>query len=524
MNENQIAHTESCAQEFDKFCTVISVAFPVLFTSIGNVLINLVADELLAEYDTSLDSSLNTIFNFQMFIFITFTAELYIVGPLISELLGKVAHLSDEKNEEDSIELSECHLLIQQTYLQGLLAVFISSGSIMLIFSFSEDLFLLFGESETTSALAQEYFDKLNICVPFYVLLMHTQQTVLGLSGEVFSAIISTLSFGLFFGVAYAGVNGYINIFDNDIDCIAYTYAFVYALTATVYVFYLLLNNQKVFFKNYDIDNQIFLGQFQKIMLLGSPLVLSLGAELGAFFMLVIIAENLSAADNIVQNITTQFIYISLNTLVALSITGSLLVAYAIGKKSYVEARDLGNWCLKTGVLVNIFFLFIAAFLSSQIAALYLADDDIMLPYMRTALILTAVGQFFDGAANISMGNLRGREVTTVPTILDALPLWCISVPLAYVLGVDTDLTILGIVIGDLIGLIIRAIPLLILWNQESLRQEASENLSICAYTNSFFSTPYTDIADPEETEQFLLDDNSEDIRSTAIEPEIKRN
>lgn len=509
MNENQVAQ-EFYTKEFDKFYTVISVAFPVLFTSIGNVLTNLAADELLASNDSSVESSLNTIFNFQMFIFITFTAELYIIAPLISELQGKIASFSDENNDEDATELSECHLLIQQTYLQGLLAVFVSAGSIMLIFGFSEDLFLLFGESETTSALAQEYFDKLNICVPFYVLLMHTQQTVLGLSGEVFSAVISTLSFGLFYGIAYAGINGYINIFDNDIDCIAYTYAFVYALTAIAYVVYLLLNNQKVFFTTYDIDNQIFLGQFQKIMLLGSPLVLSLGAELGAFFMLVIIAENLSAADNIVQNITTQFIYISLNTLVALSITGSLLVAYAMGKKSYVEARDLGNCCLKIGVLVNIFSLLIAAFLSSQIAALYLADDDITLPYMRTALVLTAVGQFFDGAANISMGNLRGREVTTVPTLLDAFPLWCISVPLAYVLSVDTDLTILGIVIGDLIGLVMRAIPLLILWNQESLREETSENLSICDYTNSFFSTPYADIGDPEEAEQFLLDDNTE--------------
>jgi len=136
-------------------------------------------------------------------------------------------------------------------------------------------------------------------------------------------------------------------------------------------------------------------------------------------------------------------------------IAATALVGQAIGARNYHLAKRVTR---ELGVLITIITAFTAGlliFLPEQILALLTNDPEVIalgaiyLRLMGTAQIPQQLGGVLSGA-------LRGSGDTRTPMYVAALGLWCVRLPLAYVLAFPMGMGIAGVWTGMTVDLFVR--------------------------------------------------------------------
>lgn len=136
-------------------------------------------------------------------------------------------------------------------------------------------------------------------------------------------------------------------------------------------------------------------------------------------------------------------------------IAATALVGQAIGANNHRLAKRVTR---ELGVLITVITAFTAGlliFLPKQILALLTNDAQVIalgaiyLRLMGTAQIPQQLGGVFTGA-------LRGSGDTRTPMYIAALGLWCVRLPLAYVLAFPLNMGIAGVWTGMTVDLFVR--------------------------------------------------------------------
>ena len=77
-------------------------------------------------------------------------------------------------------------------------------------------------------------------------------------------------------------------------------------------------------------------------------------------------------------------------------------------------------------------------------------------------LLISGVFQIFDGLQAVVLGALRGIQDVLIPTVLIFIAYILVGLPTSYYLGLNTQLGVVGIWIGLLVGLMSSSIFLLL--------------------------------------------------------------
>jgi multidrug resistance protein, MATE family len=433
--------------------SALKLSTPLLLATISDTATNIITNHLIVALDNKTSDAVNLITATAAFGTLTFSGVVLVTSNFTSE-------------SKSAGKLLEVGTIYRQSLLISLL---FSTPSITL-FAFSKPLLTALGQGSETVSACEKFFNYFIINVPGYFMLTSVQQSLSGLEKQLLIAGFNIISLPAFYAVGHylsSSLEG---------TGIAIAYAIRSWGLLIAYHAYLLFNketsNKYKFFSLTGIQNE--LKQFKEIIKIGSPVILNIFGELGEFYMLNLIVGWLGGDAQIIQNVSTQYMFFSVTPSLALAQSAGILIGNALGSQRYSEVRRAAHIHLALGISTILTLSGLAISLTPQLTNLFTPDKyhEDYHP-VRTVLAIYCVAELFDTSRNIlTIGALRGLRDTFFPTVSNILSLWTISIPAAYILSTVFEMGLPGIALGQCIGMAVSNIPLLYRWYKKSNPQQ----------------------------------------------------
>jgi MATE family multidrug resistance protein len=191
----------------------------------------------------------------------------------------------------------------------------------------------------------------------------------------------------------------------------------------------------------------------RKLLFVGAPLAVGTALETTAFSAMTIftgwLGETPLAAYQVTLNVVTLCFMLTLG----LSTATAVRVANAVGRGDRIGMARAG-W-VGTGLVVALMVVLgiLVGSLRELIAAAYTTDTAVR-ALAVVALGIAAPMLVVDGLQGVLMGAVRGAADVIVPTTLHALSFWGITVPLGYLLAIELEHGMVGIMASLVVGLV----------------------------------------------------------------------
>ena len=238
-------------------------------------------------------------------------------------------------------------------------------------------------------------------------------------------------------------------------------------------IFYLKIHKKlKNYIKRF-LPSKIEIKRVKKILYLGLPSALHSFFEVAFFISAVwmsgFIGKNSQAANQIALNLSSMTYMIALGVGVAAMIR----VGNQRGLMNYKKLREVALSTLILIIIIDLFFCVVFLLFNNYLPLLYLDPSDTsnlndvneVLGIASKLLIVAGVFQIFDGIQAVVLGSLRGMQDVYKPAIIIFCSYGLLGFPTSYYLGFYTHLSMIGIWIGLLVGLISSSLFLFIRFN-----------------------------------------------------------
>ena len=208
----------------------------------------------------------------------------------------------------------------------------------------------------------------------------------------------------------------------------------------------------------------------REILVLGTPIAVTITAEAGLFSAVSILMGTLGAEITAAHQIALNFASTMFMVPLALSAATTIRIGHALGAGNPGAARFSGI----TGISICAGFMaFSAAFLllfRDGVVSLYTSDPAVKAIAVGL-LLMAAIFQVADGIQIGAAGALRGYKDTRVPMVINTFAYWGLAFPLAYMAAITFRAPPSYIWGGFVLGLSVAAILLTIRFRRVSRRE-----------------------------------------------------
>jgi len=199
----------------------------------------------------------------------------------------------------------------------------------------------------------------------------------------------------------------------------------------------------------------------RKILRLGLPIGLHLGAEIGAFAIASVLAGRLGKLPADSHTVAINLASFTFSIAVGVGAACAVRVGNAVGAGDHRLARRRGATGLGMGGLVMSSGAVAFLLWPAELARL-LTDDAGVIAAAVPLLRVAAVFQLSDGAQAIAAGALRGAGDTDAAFVANLFGHYAVGLPVAIVCGFALDLGVVGLWWGLSAGLTATAIALVL--------------------------------------------------------------
>jgi len=238
-------------------------------------------------------------------------------------------------------------------------------------------------------------------------------------------------------------------------------------------VVYLKLHKKLSKYIKRFFPSKVQIQRLKKIIYLGLPSALHSFFEVAFFISAVwmagIIGKNSQAANQIALNLASMTYMVALGVGVAAMIR----VGNQRGIMNFIKLREVALSTLLLIIIIDIFFCIIFLIFNDYLPLLYLdlgdsnnlTDVNEVIELASKLLIIAGVFQLFDGIQAVVLGALRGMQDVNKPALIIFLSYGLIGFPTSYFLGFYTKLSVVGIWIGLMTGLLSSSLFLFLRFN-----------------------------------------------------------
>ena len=238
-------------------------------------------------------------------------------------------------------------------------------------------------------------------------------------------------------------------------------------------VVYLKLHKKLSKYIKRFFPSKVQIQKVKKIIYLGLPSALHSFFEVAFFISAVwmagIIGKNSQAANQIALNLASMTYMVALGVGVAAMIR----VGNQRGMMNFIKLREVALSTLLLIIIIDIFFCIIFLIFNDYLPLLYLdlgdsnnlTDVNEVIELASKLLIIAGVFQLFDGIQAVVLGALRGMQDVNKPALIIFLSYGLIGFPTSYFLGFYTKLSVVGIWIGLMTGLLSSSLFLFLRFN-----------------------------------------------------------
>ena len=430
--------------------STFQLAYPVIIGQLGIIMMGVV-DNLMVGKLGAAPLAAAALGNGMAFIIIVIGIGVsYAVTPLVAIAVG-------------ANKFEDCGIYFRQSLLvNSIISIVIAA-----ILFFAADLIQYFDQPEDVQVQATSYMKIIGLSAIPLLLFQSYKQFIEGLS-VMRPAMIITLIANL--------INAFANwllIFGNlgfpalELDGAGWA-TFASRLFMALLLMGFVMNNK--FFKQYDVSfhyKSINWPVIKKILSLGLPSGFQYFFEVGAFAFAVVMVGWLGTAQLAAHQIALNLATISYMAVLGISVAGSIRVGNAVGMKDIVETRRSGFTAIFLGASIMLFAGIIFILFRKFFPTLYV-NDEVVISYASSLLIIAALFQISDGTQAVGIGILRGLTDVKIPTAITFIAYWIVGLPVGYLLGFTLELGVQGVWIGLLLGLTTSAILLTLRFNSRS--------------------------------------------------------
>ncbi len=215
--------------------------------------------------------------------------------------------------------------------------------------------------------------------------------------------------------------------------------------------------HKKIVFYWTTFRTKIYQKHIKSLLALGIPSGGQFFFEVSAFAGAAIIAGWIGEHELAAHTVAIQLAAFTYMFASGISVAGMIKTGETWAQKKHQKTLDIGR---NTYFLVT-FFMAISAilFVLFRFPLVRLFSENIeVIAIASQLMILAAFFQFFDGIQAVSLGLLRGMNDTKVPSYITLAVYWAIALPLAYWLGIHTDLKMTGVWIALTLALILASV------------------------------------------------------------------
>lgn len=430
--------------------STFELAYPIIIGQLGIIMMGVV-DSLMVGHLSAAHLAAASLGNSLAFI-------LMIIGIGVSLAVTPLVAIAVGANKYD-----ECGIYFRQSLLVN------STLSIFLAFAifFAAGLIEYFDQPPEVQILAKSYMRIIGFSTLPLMVFQTYKQFIEGFSimkPAMIIAILANLINAFVNWILIFGELGFPRLELNGAGWATFASRLFMAICIMIYVMKSKLFRQyNVSFHFKNFNRHII----KKILSLGLPSGFQYFFEVGAFSFAVVMVGWLGTKQLAAHQIAINLASISFMAVLGISVAGSIRVGNAVGMKDIFETRRAGF----TASLLGAFVMFISGVIfilfRNHLPTLYVQDDQVI-NYASSLLIIAALFQLSDGTQAVGIGILRGLTDVKIPTAITFIAYWIVGLPIGYLLGFTFDLGVQGVWIGLLLGLTTSAILLTLRFNSRS--------------------------------------------------------
>ena len=201
--------------------------------------------------------------------------------------------------------------------------------------------------------------------------------------------------------------------------------------------------------------------EVQKALKVGLPIGLQMGAEVGVFALVALLAGRLGTLHLAAHQLVISLASFTFTIAVGVATAGSVRVGLAVGARDRAGARTAGHAAFVCGALVMGCSAALFALMPRAIARL-VTDQENVIAFAIPLLLVAAVFQLSDGVQAVGAGVLRGAGDTRYAFYANLVGHWLIGFPTALYLGFHRHMGVVGLWWGLCVGLTAVAILLFV--------------------------------------------------------------
>jgi MATE family multidrug resistance protein len=188
----------------------------------------------------------------------------------------------------------------------------------------------------------------------------------------------------------------------------------------------------------------------------GWPIGLQMGAEVGIFALVGVLAGRLGTYDLAAHQVVISLASFTFTVAVGVAAAGSVRVGLAIGARDVMATRLAGRAAFIGGAGVMTVSALVFALAPRPLARL-LTDEHAVIAVALPLFLVAAVFQLSDGVQAVGAGVLRGAGDTRYAFAANILGHWLIGFPVALLLGFRLKFGLAGLWWGLCTGLTVVA-------------------------------------------------------------------
>lgn len=209
--------------------------------------------------------------------------------------------------------------------------------------------------------------------------------------------------------------------------------------------------------------------EIRQAIRIGLPIGIQMGAEIGIFALVGLLAGHLGAIDLAAHQLVLGFASLTFTVAVGVSAAGSVRVGLAVGARDQARTRTAGFAAIAGGTCFMLIGASIFAFAPHAVGRL-LTNQEAVIAAAIPIFLVAAFFQLSDGLQAIAAGALRGAGDTAFPLGANLVGHWLVGLPIALYLGFHRNMGIVGLWWGLCAGLTAVAVLLLFRFNRLSKR------------------------------------------------------
>ena len=430
--------------------STIQLAYPVIIGQLGIVMMGVV-DSLMVGQIGPAPLAASSLGNGMTFVILIIGIGVSLaVTPLVAIAVG-------------AGKFDDCGIYFRQSLLvNSILSVIIA-----MIIYFSADLVIYFNQPEEVQNQAISYIKILGLSSIPLLLFQSYKQFIEGLSIMAPAMIITLLANLVNVFANWVLIFGNLGFPALALDGAGWATFSSRAFMGIALMAYVM--NHKIF-RQYDVSfhyRSINWPVIKKILSLGLPSGFQYFFEIGAFSFAVVMVGWLGTKQLAAHQIAINLASISFMAVLGISVAGSIRVGNAVGMRDIAETRRAGFTAslLGSSIMVTAGIIFVV--FRNYLPTLYI-DDQEVIAYASTLIIIAALFQLSDGVQAVGIGILRGLTDVKIPTVITFIAYWVVGLPVGYLLGFTFGLDVQGVWIGLLLGLTTSAILLTLRFNSRS--------------------------------------------------------